>query len=512
MGAKMNSEYQKPTIDYSDPMPDPILFDECVLPEIKADYLPNELSEFAKALALEAEVSESMTVMAILGVLSVVLAKHFVVSPKSGWLEPVNLYMLIALPPGNNKSLVLKRCRKPLEQWEESQQKTLSFEISKRLSEIDTEKAIISKLRFDAARETNPIKQMELKQKIAEQEASMPKPIVPPCLFATDITPESLAEKACEQNGRFGVLSDEGGIIETLSGLYTNGRANLDIVLKGIDGGAVRVNRKNGDYLSLKPHLSFLLCVQPKVIEIMAQRPIFEGKGFLERFLYILPKSKLGYRTHSTESIPDHIESSYYEKIMSLLEIHRHRTEDNSEEPITLSLSDEALALWKSFQAKIEIDLRPDGKLALCQGWAGKICGYALRIAGLLHVAENGLSSSVISYKAVFNTIEIAKCLLEHAICAFELMSSEPEITDAREFLESIIRAYAREGQPFTRTQLNRLVKQRSMGKKERLDKAISVLLERHILFEHRDSSTRKPTTWYRLNPKLLSGLEYSDN
>ena len=38
--------------------------------------------------------------------------------PTDTWVESVNLYTTIALPPGSNKSLVLKRCTAPLVDWE----------------------------------------------------------------------------------------------------------------------------------------------------------------------------------------------------------------------------------------------------------------------------------------------------------------------------------------------------------------------------------------------------------
>ena len=79
-----------------------------------------------------------------------------------------------------------------------------------------------------------------------------------PALFATDATPESLAISAHEQGGRFAIFSDEGGLLETLGGPYNHGHANIDILLKGIDGGAVRIRRKNHD-INLYPYLIIIL-------------------------------------------------------------------------------------------------------------------------------------------------------------------------------------------------------------------------------------------------------------
>ena len=87
--------------------------------------------------------------------------------------------------------------------------------------------------------------------------------------------------------------------LETLAGLYSHGSANIDILLKGIDGGEVRVHRKDRSAI-LNPYLTVVLTVQPVVMQNMAGKRAYLGKGVLERFLYVLPQSQLGYRTHNT--------------------------------------------------------------------------------------------------------------------------------------------------------------------------------------------------------------------
>jgi hypothetical protein len=54
------------------------------------------LGEVAKALATETP--ESFNVIMVLGVVSACVAKRFSVSPKPGWLEPINIYTLMGLP------------------------------------------------------------------------------------------------------------------------------------------------------------------------------------------------------------------------------------------------------------------------------------------------------------------------------------------------------------------------------------------------------------------------------
>src|ERR1700739_652978 len=99
----------------------PILFDEWETPEISSQWLPGVFGEFAQALAQATETPEALSVMTVLGILSAISMQRVFISPQEHWLEPINIYTLIALPPANHKSLVLKRCLQPLVDWEKEQ-------------------------------------------------------------------------------------------------------------------------------------------------------------------------------------------------------------------------------------------------------------------------------------------------------------------------------------------------------------------------------------------------------
>jgi putative DNA primase/helicase len=101
---------------------EPILFDDLNTPQIPARLLPKEMANFTAALAETTETPEALAVMSVLGIISVVAAKRFVVCPIDGWREPVNIYMAVILPPGNNKSFVLNNALSPLIKWERQQE------------------------------------------------------------------------------------------------------------------------------------------------------------------------------------------------------------------------------------------------------------------------------------------------------------------------------------------------------------------------------------------------------
>lgn len=79
---------------------------------------------------------------------------------------------------------------------------------------------------------------------IAEKEALLFESPALPKLFLTDATTESLAGALCEQGGKISIITDEGGILDTCSGLYTGGTSNIDVLLKGWDGGNLRIKGK----------------------------------------------------------------------------------------------------------------------------------------------------------------------------------------------------------------------------------------------------------------------------
>lgn len=451
-------------------------------------------------MALASETPESLSVITILGVISSIISRAYVVSPKDGWLETTNMYCIIGLPPANNKTLVLRSCIKPLSDWEKEQRVILEPQLKRERSKYKSYEKIIESLRNKVAKENDPQAQEKLIHEVAEKESLLKEPRTLPCLFITDVTPEELATKVYEQNNYLGIFSDEGGVTEVLSGLYTGGSANIDILLKGIDGGDVKIRRKDKSF-DLNPLLTIILIVQPSIIQSLGEKKTYTSNGFLERFLYLLPKSKLGYRTHNTPPIPREVAEEYQQTINNLLRA-IFTKQQQSEEKVILSLSPEALASWKEFQHKTEYQLRPNGAFYALQGWAGKICGFALRIAAVLHVSKMDDVGTVISEESMTRALEIVTLLTQHAVAAYSLIGIDQSLQDAKELFNWIVE---RSKPSFTQTEITYAMRHRKLGKKERLISASQILIDRNILQSMVDRSTHKPTTYFLINPKLLT-------
>ena len=339
-------------------------------------------------------------------------------------------------------------------------------------------------------------------EEITELEANLPIVPIVPQLFITDATPESMRNKVLEQDGVLGALSDEGGIVDVIAGLYTGGNANIDIILKGIDGGHVRVERK-GESVSLNPYLTFVLAVQPAVLDTMAEKKSFAGRGLLERFLYCIPQSPLGYRTHDKPPVPEKIRNDYEAAINNLLNIPKEVINGDLILQM-LNVDPAALAEWKEFQREIEIMMRPGGALSIRTGWASKLPGFVLRIAANLYIARHHANIDAMQkadQEAMKSALVLGALLVEHGELAFQSMVCDELTRHARALWLWIS---AKGVNSISRSDITYGVKNRTTGKAETLEPLLNELIRRHLLRERKEVTGGRPVTIYDINPLAM--------
>ena len=110
-------------------------------------------------------------------------------------------------------------------------------------------------------------------------------------LYVDDITTEKLVSVIASNHGHASLISSEGGIFDTLSGIYTR-NVNIDVMLKGYSGDTIRVDRIGRDSESIMdPALTILLMAQPNVVSAVLSNTTFRGRGLTARFLYSMPVS-----------------------------------------------------------------------------------------------------------------------------------------------------------------------------------------------------------------------------
>ena len=98
--------------------PSLVSLDAPELPRLSANLLPGWAGDFAAAIAADTETPEELAVALVLAACATATARHLRVMIKFGYFEPTNLWMAVALPPGNRKSSVQKAACAPLLDWE----------------------------------------------------------------------------------------------------------------------------------------------------------------------------------------------------------------------------------------------------------------------------------------------------------------------------------------------------------------------------------------------------------
>lgn len=486
------------------PWPEPLLFCDVETPELTADLLPVWLGEYTQAVADSTQTPAGMAVMFALATVAACLQRRFEVAQYGDdYAEPLSLWTVTALDPGNRKTAVRNAFTGVLTDWERDELRRMGPEIKAIKHRRDVALKTIEQLKQKAVKMAGTADAGEMFRQIDQTENEMPDELIAPRLWTDDVTPEKLQTLLSDHGERMALLSDEGGIFEVMAGLYSSGRANLNVFLQGHAGAAVRVDRQGRSVTLQRPALTFGLTVQPDVISQLAQgnKARFRGNGTLARFLFCMPKSTIGRRDVTKRApVPEAVKDSYTGGVRALLAIGPELDEKGNERARLLTLTGEALAAWQAFSQYIEDNQGPEGEFFHFQDWSSKLPGAALRIAGLLHVVEHGADVPAVDMATMERALNLAELLIGHARAAFDLMADDSSVDDAKVLLAWIKAKGERVFRQNEAYKENRRF--RTLG---RLEKALKVLTERYMISEpYKRNTGGRPRILYGVNPEML--------
>lgn len=365
----------------------PIPFDSQHAPAIPVDILPGIIAEYAAAVAESVQVPFEVPLVNALGAVAATVQRKFRVQMHVGYSEPLNIFALASLAPGERKSAAKDACRFSLLEWEEEQKRRVAQEIKQAQAEQQVQEEAARSLLLTARKCRSVEERRGLAQQLAslkEEGQTLP---VPPRLLADDTTPEALAALMAQHGQRITMMEAEGGFFDTLGGRYSNGVPNLDAVLKSWSGEAIRIDRRHADPILLdNPTLTLILSAQPDVLLGAALTPSFRGRGLLGRLLFFIPQSRIGTRTIETSPISETVKNCYRGKLLHLLELPWNTNAQGELIPYLLTLEEAAKLAWLDFARTVESALAEGGSMAAMRDWGGKLPGQVLRLAGLCHV------------------------------------------------------------------------------------------------------------------------------
>ncbi|MEM8493830.1 MAG: YfjI family protein [Planctomycetota bacterium] len=405
-------------------------------PPLPADLIPGVVGEMIEAVAEATETPRELAVVFAIGTLGAIGQSRFRVRVEANYFEPLCPWLISPMEPGNRKTAVMSAMTNPLARFEFEMRREMADDIAAAEAKQKTLKARVDHLQGRAAKVDDDAEFDELQEKITEARGKMGDVPQPPRYWCEDTTPEKLGTLMADNGEAMSLISDEGGLFENFGGRYSNNVPNLDLLLKAHSGSPIRVDRGTRPSVAMnRPKLTVALAPQPHVMHGLIGKPGFKGRGLLDRFLYLLPTSRLGYRSLQPKSVPDELSERYERLLRDLasVELEKH---DEMEREHLLRLDDEAYATWKAFQREVEQMLRPDAELGQLQGWGSKLPGGVARIASLLHLAEQGshaVHDRVITNDAMTSAVTLGRLFITHARIAFDAMGGRHELECARD-------------------------------------------------------------------------------
>ncbi|MBW8036371.1 MAG: DUF3987 domain-containing protein, partial [Planctomycetes bacterium] len=486
------------------------------LPIFPLEAFPGQLCvlrEFCEAIAEAYQVPADLPAMLVLSVGGAALAKKVVVHVRGDHWEPVNLFTVVALPPGNRKSGVFRAVIEPLAEFERQEVERLAPEIDKSRNK----RLILEESLKNARKQAATAKKLEDRKEFRDEtekimeELRETEVLKSPQYIGNDATPQSVALLLDDNGERFALLSAEGEVFDLMAGRYSSGSPNIDVYLKGHAGDDIRVNRADRDFKARyvhKPALTIGVTVQPEVLRGLALNKGFRGRGLLGRFLYSIPKSLLGYRKINAQPVDQGIAAAYKDKILEALLLEWNKDDDGKPCAYIVTVQAEALVDLDRFATEVEKQLAPGGEFTAMADWAAKLVGAVCRIAGILHgliYADSGNPANTqISPETMLGAIAIGEYLVEHAKAAFFEMGSDPAIDTARKVLDWVS---AGEMAEFSKRDAF-IALRGGIQKVSELEEPLEMLVKHGYVREieqERKGPGRKPSQPYETNPLWLA-------
>ena len=190
--------------------------DTSKLPAFPVECLPPVLRDMAQAAAVNLQVAVDMTAVAGLAVMALCVQGKFMINPKPGWMEQLNLYAAVVARPSDRKTPALALMSRPVYAFEKEENERRAPLVEEYRTKREVLSKRIANLKELAAKPTpskgKPVTLddiTELQYELADLEREAVKPLR---LLADDTTPEALASLMAVNDGKMGIVSDEGGV------------------------------------------------------------------------------------------------------------------------------------------------------------------------------------------------------------------------------------------------------------------------------------------------------------
>lgn len=398
------------------------------------EVLPDELREFVESVATHARISPDAPALAALGAIGAAAANR-VVARVGGELHPVHLWVLALLASGVGKTPMIERISGPMR----AAQAELRARAGAKVHERRVDRRILQGERANLTRRvqrlpaSNPdvaeeraavhARLLELEVEIA-QLGDLPEPT----LICDDMTVPALVQLMGSQGGTMTLVSAEGSaFFRSVAGVA--GSEPIEPVLQAYSGEPIRHDRVRRAVSIDRSALSLILGTQPTVVRHLLRTSTFAGRGLWERLLILEPAPVRRPRV-AGDAGAFRLERGMFAGIIAEL-LARPMAP-----ACELRFSTDAHAVLADYAAQVDQRIC-DGDLSQphIEAWANKVRGNTIRLAAILHLAEQHADNQTIDKRYVESAIKIMTCCISHAR---HVLGVGADVTDTQAIIDYV--------------------------------------------------------------------------
>ena len=400
------------------------------------DALGVVLGNAAKGIADIVQCPLAIAGCSVLAVASLASQAHAdVIHPATLRAVPISLYILTIAETGERKSAADSEALSPVKKREADLNQNYAFahqQWSNSHEAWETAR-LIAKKKCKGDRQS-----IEVALRAVGDEPTAP---LSPALTVPEPTYEGLVKLYAAGQPSLGLFSAEGGGFIGGHAMREDGRLRALTGLSELwDGSPIKRIRAGDGALHLPGRrLALHLMVQPNVASMLLSDDLANGQGFLSRLLVCAPASTQGQRfQRETKEWARPSIDEYASAISVLLEMPPRTIGNNELDPRRLSLRLDAVGAWRKFADEIEGGLGRDACPSGVRGLSNKIAEIALRIEGVLAIAEN-TSAKEIALAIFERAVTLARYHLGEATRLYDAALISPEIARADRLLMWLI-------------------------------------------------------------------------
>lgn len=495
---------EKPTHEWEQP----IKLSDKTVNEFPRGEFPDWIEDFVHEVSNAVQSPLDMSYALAIGVLSISLTRKYQVKLSNVNKVSLNTYTAIIAPSGERKSATFNPFLKPVEDYEQWIQKESADKVAQReayRSSLEVERKEIEnqlKKEYGKAENKSTSKIESLRNDLTElnKELAEHPPIAYPLITVGDITPEKFSKTLAEQDETISIASAESTFFSDFGGAYNStSRPRQEGILGAFSGDSSKVSRVNelSDGVSLRnPLANVLVMIQPTVLE--GVHPDLLERGLLNRFLFFKPKTLVGNRSVDNADIDKGVMDKYNHFIMKMLNL--------PAKDLQLTLSKEAQEVFKSYQEINEHDLREGNSLHDIVGWGNRLPTTVIKIAGLMHLAENIEAVNIptkIEAHTLMNAIDLSGFLINQTKSVTQMLNVDEVHKIAEKMLSIITTDKKFKGQAHINA---RELKAKIFGRDNQKfkDEAINKLADHNYIRKYRDGRKKM----IEVNPAILTESE----